>query len=96
MKLEEKKIYRKLQEHLDKLPIGFPPTKSGVELKLLQYLFTPDEAKVATKLSFSYQPLNAIYEQIDDPYLSIEDLERLLENSVNKGAIHYKRKGGKK
>ncbi|UCD02398.1 MAG: 4Fe-4S binding protein [Promethearchaeota archaeon] len=96
MNLEEKKIYRKLQEHLDKLPIGFPPTKSGVELKLLQYLFTPEEAKVATNLSFSYQPLNVIYEQIHDPSLSIEKLERLLENSVKKGAIHYKRKGGEK
>jgi len=96
MKLEEEKIYRTLQEHLDKLPIGFPPTKSGVELKLLQYLFTPEEAKVATKLSFNYQPLSTIYEQIDDPNLSIEDLEILLENNVKKGAIHYKRKGKEK
>ncbi|MEE9379559.1 MAG: hypothetical protein V3V33_16155 [Candidatus Lokiarchaeia archaeon] len=43
MSAEEIKIYRKLQEHLDRLPIGFPSTKSGVELKLLKYLFNnPD------------------------------------------------------
>jgi len=92
MKLEDMKIYRKLQEHLNKLPIGFPPTKSGVELKLLQYLFTPKEAKVATKLSFTYETLNTIYERIDDPDMSIEALEEILENSIKKGSIHYKRK----
>ena len=89
MKLEYMKIYRKLQEHLNKLPIGFPPTKSGVELKLLQYLFTPKEAKVATKLSFTYETLNTIYERIDDPDMSIEELEEILEKSIQKGSIHY-------
>ena len=93
MKSEELSIYRQLQKHLDKLPIGFPPTNSGVELKLLKYLFTPEEAKVAAKLSFTYEPLSTIYERIDDPNLSIEELERLLENSIKKGSIHYKRKG---
>ncbi len=93
MKLEEKNIYRELQEHLDKLPIGFPPTKSGVELKLLKYLFTPEEAKVAAKLSFTYEPLSTIYKRIDDPNLSIEELGRLLENCIKKGSIHYIRKG---
>ncbi|MFX1302166.1 MAG: 4Fe-4S binding protein [Promethearchaeota archaeon] len=96
MKAEEIRIYRKLQEHLDKFPIGFPATKSGVELKLLQYLFTPEEAKVATKLNFAFEPLNMIYERVNDPNLSIEELEKLLENSVKKGAIHYKKKGDKK
>jgi len=37
MEGEEFAIYRNLQEHLNNLPIGFPPTKSGVELKLLNF-----------------------------------------------------------
>ena len=96
MKTEEIRIYRKLQEHLDKLPIGFPATKSGVELKLLHYLFTTEEAKVATKLNLAYEPLSMIYKRIDDANISIEELERLLDNSVKKGAIHYKKKGDEK
>ncbi|MFX1314832.1 MAG: 4Fe-4S binding protein [Promethearchaeota archaeon] len=96
MKAEEIGIYRKLQEHLDKLPIGFPSTKSSVELELLQYLFTPEEAKIATALRFNYEPLSTIYERLDDPNMSIEELEKLLENSVKKGAIHYKKEGEEK
>ena len=34
--------YRQLQEHLDKLPIGYPKTNSGVELRILQLLFKVD------------------------------------------------------
>ncbi len=41
------KIYQKLAHHLDSLPGGFPPTESGVELRILQRLFTPEEAKLA-------------------------------------------------
>ncbi len=51
MKVKEIGFYRKLQEHLDKLPIGFPSTKFGVELELLQYLFTAEKVKSAIKLS---------------------------------------------
>jgi len=35
---EKSDIYRILQQHLDRMPIGFPPTKSGVELRLLKHL----------------------------------------------------------
>ena len=39
----ESKNYRKLQEHLDTLPIGYPATESGVELRILEFLFSPEE-----------------------------------------------------
>jgi len=29
---EADEVYRKLQEHLDHMPVGFPATESGVEL----------------------------------------------------------------
>jgi len=93
---DETKIYRKLQEHLDKLPIGFPITKSGVELRLLEYLFTPEEANIATKLSSDFEPIEEIYKRIDDPNISIEDLCDFLESSVKKGAIQYRIERGKK
>jgi len=44
-------IYQKLARHLDNLPGGFPPTESGVEIRILKRLFTPDEAELATHLN---------------------------------------------
>lgn len=44
-------VYRRLARHLDELPAGFPPTESGVELRILRRLFTPDEAELALTLT---------------------------------------------
>lgn len=43
--------YLRLREFLDRFPLGFPRTGSGVEIKILKRLFTPDEAELAAKLS---------------------------------------------
>ena len=96
MEAEEITIYRNLQKHLDELPVGFPPTKSGVELKLLKYLFTIEEAKIATKLSFTYEPIKIIHNRVKESNISITELEQLLENLVSKGTIHYKMDGKEK
>lgn len=93
MEAEEIAIYRNLQKHLDNLPVGFPPTKSGVELKLLKYLFTIEEAKIASKLSFTFDPITKIYNRVKKSKISIEELEKLLENCVSKGTIRYKKDG---
>ena len=42
--------YQALAERLDSLPNGFPPTASGVELKLLAKLFSPEQAVLAACL----------------------------------------------
>ena len=44
-------IYQKLAEHLDTLPQRFPTnTGTGLELKVLQHIFTPEEAEMAIQL----------------------------------------------
>ena len=45
------KVYQKLAIHLDNLPGGFPPTESGVELRILKRLFTPEQAALALHLT---------------------------------------------
>jgi electron transport complex protein RnfB len=82
--------YRALQRHLDNQPIGFPPTKSGVELRILKHIFTPEEAKIATKLRSEYEPIEVIYERCDASALSLEDLRTILDAIVEKGGIHYR------
>jgi electron transport complex protein RnfB len=50
----ESQIFRELHKHLyNRLLSGFPPTKSGVEIRLSKRAFTPEEAKVAIQLSMN-------------------------------------------
>jgi hypothetical protein len=53
--------YVNLQKHLDNQALGFPATRSGVELKILEHIFTPAEAEIACCLSYQFEPLDAIY-----------------------------------
>jgi electron transport complex protein RnfB len=43
--------YQRLAKKLDSLPNGFPPAEDGSHLRLLEYLFTPEEAALAADLS---------------------------------------------
>lgn len=52
--------YTRLREHLDSLPAGFPATASGVELRILKRLFTPEEASLATHVGIKLEPASAI------------------------------------
>ncbi len=92
--------FRKLQEHLDKMPIGFPPAKSGSDIRVLKHLFTSEEAKIATFLKFGWnrdlEPLEKIFERAKETGISMKQLEKNLDNMVKKGAIWSKREGDKK
>ena len=44
-------VYQKLRKHLDDLPGGYPATETGVELRILKRMFTPEEAWLATHLT---------------------------------------------
>ena len=48
-------VYRKLAKVLDTLPNGFPATESGLEIKLLQKIFTPEEADLFCDLRLSLE-----------------------------------------
>ncbi len=89
-------VYRELQEHLDTLPIGFPATKSGVEIRILKSIFNPEEAHIAKKLKFDYEPIEIIYERVDKSKYSLEGLRKILDTMVDKGGLHYKKVDGKK
>ena len=52
--------YKRLAEHLDSLPKGFPPTADGRELLILQKLFTPEEAEIAAQLSTTPETVEEI------------------------------------
>ena len=96
MSNENEDIYRQLQKQLDKLPIGFPATKSGIELKVLKHLFTPEDVKLALKLSGQPLPLNKVYRKVKKSGMSIEELESNLEDMYIKGLISRGKQGDEK
>lgn len=99
MKSEKIGVYRELQEHLDKTPVGFPPTESGIELELLRYLFTPQEALIATKLRYGVYPtesIDDIYERAKSQVTTKEELVNLLDVMAEKGLIISKTESGKR
>ena len=57
-------VYARLREHLDSLPAGFPATESGVELRILKRLFTPEEAGLAIHVGMKLEPAAAIASMI--------------------------------
>jgi Na+-translocating ferredoxin:NAD+ oxidoreductase RNF subunit RnfB len=57
-------VYEKLRERLDMFPQGFPKTKSGVEMEILQHLFTPEEAEIMLFLRPYPEPVSAVAERM--------------------------------
>ena len=78
-------VYQRLRKHIDDMPIPYPETRSGVELSILKRLFTPEEAEVALGLSAVPESLDKIRPRL--PGRTEEELERVLDRMVEKGAI---------
>ncbi len=53
-------VYNELARLLDTIPNGFPPTESGVEIKLLKKIFTPEEAALTLNLGLNYETTDMI------------------------------------
>ena len=89
-------VYIKLQKHLDNQPVGFPATKSGVEIKILKHIFTPEEAEIVSYLSYRLEPLKTVFGRVEHLVESSEELEKLLDCIQKKGGIESKIKNGTK
>lgn len=86
----EDRIYRELQEHLDKSPVGYPATDSGVDVQLLKFLFTPEEAEIGRYLSnIQLEPVARIHKRVRKSglKLSLDELREILDRMVRKGTI---------
>jgi electron transport complex protein RnfB len=84
-------VYEHLAEALDKLPNGFPRTPSGVEIRVLKKIFSPEEASVASQLTGSMESAHDIAKQIG---LSAEEAEAKLMKMAKRGLLWYDDKGG--
>ena len=76
--------YQKLAEHLDQLPGGFAPSETGAEIRLLQRLFTPEQAELATYLTLEREDAQTIANRVG---LSVEETEERLTEMSKDGLI---------
>ena len=86
--IQNNDIYPKLREHLDKLPIGFPSTDSGVEIRVLRHLFTPIEAEIAVRLTSLPAGIKHIHRKCKKLGFSKAELKRHLDNMDMKGSLY--------
>ena len=79
---QKEQIYVKLQKHLDNQAVGFPATRSGVEIKILKHIFTPKEAEIACCLSYKFEPLETIFDRAGNLVGCPEELEQRLVGKI--------------
>jgi len=82
--LPEEEVFIKLREFLDRLPGGYPETDSGVELKILKKLFSPQEAVMAMQLTLEPEPASVIVGRCN---MHEDEASDLLESMARKGLI---------
>ncbi|MBU2498325.1 MAG: 4Fe-4S binding protein [Proteobacteria bacterium] len=87
--IQEEKVYKDLQRHLDKQPVGYPATKSGADIRLLRRFFEPEEAELAMKLSYKPKTAQEIFDGIKQSGISLKQMEEMLEGMLKKGVIGH-------
>jgi hypothetical protein len=85
-------IYERLALHMDKLPAGFPRTESGVELRILRRIFTPEDAELALQLTMLPEEPRVIAHRAKIP---VDEAARRLEDMEQKGLVFAVHRRGK-
>ncbi len=87
----ENDVYRRLARRLDEIPNGFPATESGVELKLLATMFTPEEAALGAVMRLRTESASDIAARAgQDP----DEAEATLKGMARKGLVRVRRGKG--
>ncbi|RJP34769.1 MAG: 4Fe-4S dicluster domain-containing protein [Actinobacteria bacterium] len=85
-------VYHLLREFLDGFPLGFPATASGVEIRILRKLFSPEEAETAVLLSPMPEEVERIAARSGR---DAETLAEMLETMSGKGLVFRSRHEGR-
>ncbi len=77
-------VYHKLALKLDSLPNRFPATESGVEIRLLERIFTPNEAALAAEMNLEKEPASVIAARANVPE---KEARKILKDMVRNRLI---------
>jgi NAD-dependent dihydropyrimidine dehydrogenase PreA subunit/DNA-binding Lrp family transcriptional regulator len=83
-------VYKRLREFLHALPGGYPETESGVEIKILRKLYTPEQAELTMKLKDEPEDASEIAKRIG---MDEKELAEKLEEMAQNGLIFRVREG---
>jgi ferredoxin len=86
------RVYEKLREHLDSLPMGFPKTESGVEIRLLRKLFSEEEAEMACRMTLMPETVEQVAKRLSR---SPQEIADFLYGMSKKGLLMRYTSGGK-
>lgn len=84
--------YLRLREQLDQYSLGFPATESGVELKILERLFTEEEAEMFLHMSLISEIPKGVAQRVGRDQAKVA---ALLEQMAQKGLVFRLRKDDK-
>jgi Na+-translocating ferredoxin:NAD+ oxidoreductase subunit B len=76
--------YKLLAAKLNRMPNGFPSTESGVELRILKKIFSPEDASMALKLRMKPENAATIAKRLKQPAAIVQSR---LDQMVEKGQI---------
>jgi ferredoxin len=83
--------FERLAAALDRLPNGFPRTPSGMEIRILEKIFSPGEAALAGHLTGTPEPVAAIAARAGQPE---GEASKALFKLVRRGAVWLDKQDG--
>ena len=86
-------VYDRLADALNRLPNSFPRTPSNVEIPLLKKIFSPEEARIASRMGREMEPLSALVDRFG---LSAEEAEGRLMAMAERGLLWRDKKDGER
>ena len=85
-------VYEQLADALDRLPNGYPKTSSRVELRILQKIFSPEEAGLASHLTGRYETTAEITSRSG---VVADDMNRQLFKMAQRGMVWIEKQDGR-
>lgn len=77
-------IFQRLARRLNEFPQGFPPTPSGVELRILEKIFSREDAELALKLKMVPESAEAVARRLRRP---TDEVRQRLDGMAARGQI---------
>ncbi len=82
-------IYEQLRERLDDMATGFPATREGVEIKILEKLFSPADARLFLMMTPMLETPETVAERLELP---LDETRSHMEDMARRGLLFRQRK----
>ena len=83
-------LFRRLQQQLDQYSMGFPKTRSGIEIRILKHLFSVEDAQLFTALTPLLETADTVSARVGRPE---NEVAAQLDCMAEKGLVFCLKKG---